>query len=135
MNIMILCIFKFAAQDNKKCVFWFAVYQDVERAKSLALVNKNSLPMCLYTETFNFVDRRGGFEWSQINGRDNGNECLDSNLLTGPLIPPPFSQDVAKSKNRSATHDDMEFTILANLEDTKILTGLTKPTKSDLGRH
>ena len=62
----------------------------MERAKSLALVNKNSLPMCLYTETFNFVDRRNGFEWSQIIGRDNENECLDSNSLAGPLIPPPF---------------------------------------------
>ena len=107
----------------------------MERAKSLAQVNKKSLPMCLYTETFNFVDRRNGFQWSQINGSDNGHECLDSNLLTGPLIPPPFSQDVTKSKNRSAAHDDMEITILANLEDTKILTGLTKPTKSDLRRH
>ena len=48
---------------------------------------------------------------------------------------PFLSHGVAKSKNRSAAHDDMEFTILANLEDTKILTGLAKPTKSDLGRH
>ena len=91
-----------------KIAFLLSFSQDMERAKSISLANKNSLPMCLYTKTFNFVYRRSGFEWSQIIGRDNENECLDSNLVAGPLIPPPsFGQDVAKSKNSSAAHDDM----------------------------
>ena len=46
-----------------------------------------------------------------------------------------FCSNARGSCYETLDHDDIEFIILANLEDTKILTGLTKPTKSDLGRH
>ena len=90
---------------------------------------KTALSVCIDTYTFIFVDRHNGIGWVfQIHWQGQWIWRHGSNSLAGPSTPHPYVVWVY-------LHQKPTNTVLTNIEDTKSLTGLTRPMKYDPGRH
>ena len=134
--IMIFCIFKFAAQDNRKRVFLVCVPSGYGEGQIPCAGQQKQLANVPIHWNIQF---RWQAQWIWVvpNHWQGQWKWMPRFKFVGRAInsTPFFWNDVVQLKNSSAAHDDIEFIILTNLEDTKILTGLTKPTEPDLRRH